>query len=282
MKSFRKQMTKVISERYRSDGAESQKHYLDEATTHSAETLITYIRQWPTPSRNQVLARLMECRRWNDKGQIVLECDFKGKPYPCKLPLKLAYEAYQFGDQRNQVWPMYNFPEAIKHIPANVTEDWLEEIKHLFYDINKLSVKAAKLINLGQQIKLLGLNNPYTFAGWNRQIEEFIGAQKAIDEYVAGKKDLEYLSTKNLQNPKHGQEMSKILEDILAKADETVEPSFKCIREQDRRLHVRQDATYARNNVKSVAGFFKKYEAEQPDLISSLGNMINFVETHNV
>lgn len=282
-KSFREQMIVVLNERYPDPSGEEMKRYLAESTTPTAETLITYIRQWPEQqsSRNQALGRLLECDRWNDRGELTLEANHKGKPYPARLPLAMAYEWYQFGDQRRQFFPAYNFPSALKRIPANATEDWVEEIKGLFNDINRASVSAIKIISLGRCVKMLGVGNPHAYAQWNRQISEWTDAQNAINEFVIAREGWKHLTTENLQNPKHKAAMSTILEDILAKADEIVEPSVNAILEQDRRLSIRQDATGARNKVKGLQGFFKSYGHEITSL-EFLSGMINDVEAHNL
>lgn len=276
-------MKVVIKERWRSTDDKYLKSKLDEATTPAAETLITYIRQWPDQykSRNQALGRLLECDRWNDKGELVLECDFKGRPYPMELPLDMAYEAYQFGDQRQTFFPMYSFPDGVKRIPENVTEDWADEIKGLFHDINKLTLSAVKIISLGKQVKCYGVNNPHAFAHWDRIVSEWKDAQAAIDAFAATRKGWEYLTIANIQNPKHSEEMSKVITELLAKADEIVEPSVKAIREQDRKMYIGQDATVARNDVKTLRAFFKKYGAVESasEVLETLSNKINNVES---
>lgn len=283
-KTFQEQLLPILEERFRNSASEVKRH-LKEASTPAAQTLIKYIRQWEFKSRNVALARLIECDRWNDKGELVLERNFKGKEYSCKMPLAMAWECYVYGDQRTQVVPMYSFANHVKKIPANITKDWAEEVKGLFNDINRMTVGAFKIIDLGKCVKSYGVGNPYTFSEWDRHVSDFKEAQVAIDIFVVPRKGWEYLTTSNLQNPEHGEAMSKILEDILAKADEMVEPSVKAIREQDRKMYIRQDATHARNNVKKLRAFFKKYGpadsctlAGGANILDSIGGEIDEVE----
>jgi hypothetical protein len=220
----------------------------------------------------------LECRRWNDKGEIVLETDFKGKQYPIRAPLSLAYESYQYGDQRKQFFPSYSFASAVANIPANITKDWEEEIKGLFCDMGKMPLSAVKSICLGKWIKMLGVNNPHAYAGWEREVSDWQAAQKAIDAFVVARKGWEYLVSTNLQDPKHKREMSNVLEDILAKADAVVAPSMDAIREQDRRLNIRRDATSARNDVTSLKTFFSKYGQPPVTAMTVISNLIDGVE----
>jgi hypothetical protein len=222
----------------------------------------------------------MECRdRWADDGRLVLERDFKGKDYPNRLPLELAYDWYRYGDQRKQFWPMYNFPDGVKRIPDNVTPDWVKQIQGLFFDMGRTPLSAVKIVCLGQEVKSLGVHNAHTFAAYDRMVNEWIAAQKAIDEFCANREGWKHLTSANLQNPEHGKEMSKVLDDILAKADEMVGPSYNAIREQDRRMYARQDATYARNNVKSLGGFFEKYSEPVPECLTLVGGIIDDIES---
>jgi hypothetical protein len=271
-------MEVVIRERFKNDDEEHIQEKLNDSTTPAAETLITYIRQWPMPSRNQALARLLEVDRWNDKGQLMLEVDFKGKTYPPKAPLMLAWESYMYGDQSKQFFPMYSFPNAVKRIPENVTEDWAAEIKELFYDMSRVSFKAVRMIALGKMVKQYGISNPHTYVTWQRMVQEWEDAQKAVDAFVVTRKGWEHLTSVNIQNPKHSAKMSKVFEDILAKADEIIEPSHKAIKEQDRRLYIRQDATGARNHVKSLGKFLKKYGASNEVALHHLNDIINILE----
>ena len=281
-KTFREQLEVIFRERYRSEGEERIQKRLTEVDNPAARTLITYIQQWPMPSRNQALGRLLEVQRWNDSGELVLEVDFKGKTYPPKAPLELAYESYQYGDQRKQYFPMYSFPSALKCIPDNVTEHWEKEIKGMFHDMSFMSLKAIKIIALGKWVKMLGIGNPHTYAGWQRQVSEWEEAQKAIDAFVVNRKGWEYLTSENIQKPIHREEMSKVLEEILFKADEVVEPSFAAIKEQDRRLYIGQDATHARNNVKSLMKFFKKYGEKEDNIFIIIGELIDQTERNNL
>ncbi len=258
-KTFREQMKAVIAERHSSDDAESQKRHLDEATTPAAETLITYIRQWNYGSRNIALGRLLETNRWTDKGTLALEADHRGKQYPVKLPMSFAYERYMYGDQQRQYYPN-SLAGHIKDIPANVMQDWAEEIQGLFYDINKVSLKEFKLIALGKWVKSYGASNPHAIAGWDRDVSEWKETQAAINAFVVTKgKGWAHLTTENLQKPAAKVEMSKVLTDILANADAIVEPAFAAIRKQFRRDRIREDATHARNDIKGLKGFFQKY-----------------------
>ena len=61
-----------------------------------------------------------------------------------------------------------------------------------------------------------------------------------------------------------------------------VEPAIEAIKEQDRRLYIRQDATYARNNVSSLNKFFTKYGANHFGLIKWVGGAIDVVETESL
>jgi len=282
-KTFREQMAIVIAERYRND-TQMAKRYLKEATTHAAETLITYIRQWPEQhkSRNQALGRLLERQRWNDQGELVLDTNHRGRAYPAKLPLAMAYEWYQFGDQNKQFYPMYSFADGVNSIPANAKKDWMEEIQGLFMDINRMSLGAFKAICLGKWVKSYGTSNPHTFSNWEREVSEFTKAQEAINRFVATRNGWEYISTENMQNPTHKAEMSKVIMDILAKADEAVEPAVKAIREQDRQMYIRQDATRARNNVKYLRDFFKKYAQPNPNALELVAGIINDVEAQTL
>lgn len=278
-KSFRELLVPVIEERYRND-VESQKRHLKEASTKAAETLITSIRQWPGQysSRNQALGRFLESDRWNKDGDIVLEKDIKGRPYPLRLPLSLAYEVYIYGDQRKQYYPSFSFPSGLKRIPSNLAEDWVEEIQGLFNDINRMPLKAFKLICLGKWVKSYGTNNPYAIVNWERECNDFEKAQKAIDEFVANRDGWTHLTVDNLQNPKHNVELSKVLTDILANADAIVEPAGKAIREQDRQMNIRQDATQARNSVKRIKEFFISY-GTRVDCLDLVDSNINQTET---
>lgn len=282
MKTFQQQLLPILTDRFRGHEGDIKRH-LDEASTPAAQTLITYIRQWEFGSRNIALGRLIECERWNDKGELVLERDFKGKSYTTKnVPLAMAWERYVYGDQRQQYIPMYSFASSMKRIPKHIEESWAEEIKGLFYDVNHMSVTAFKIISLGKCVKALGVGNPHTFAQWSREVREFKDAQKAIDDFVVTREDWKHLTTESLQNPKHREEMSKVLEDILAKADSAVEPSMKAIREQDRRLYIRQDATHARNDVKSLGKFFKKYSQPEVNALTLIGGMVDDVEAQTL
>jgi len=279
-KSFREQMAAVIEKRYKNDSADSKKRYLAEATTPAAETLIINIRQWPSlySSRNQALGHLIESHRWNDKGELVLERNFKGRAYPMELPLHMAYERYRFGDLRHTYFPSFSFSGALKVIPSQIAKDWEAEVKELFQDINGISISAVKIIALGKAVKSLGVGNPYTYVEMDRHVTDWKNAQTAIDAFAMNRKGWEYLTVASLQDPKPKQEMSKVLEDILAKADEVVEPSFKAIREQNRRLYIRQDATGARNHIKSLTGFFKKYGQTDLSGLTPVTELINSLE----
>ena len=65
---------------------------------------------------------------------------------------------------------------------------------------------------------------------------------------------------------------------ILAKADAQVEPAFKLIKESDRKLYIRQDATRAHNKLATVETFFKKYGVTVPDLLTQLSTFIDTIE----
>lgn len=277
-KTFREQLAVVISKRYPRENID---RYLDESSTPAAETVINYIRQWPSQysSKNKAVCRLIECQRLNDKGEFVLEKNFKGHPYPFDQSLKFAWNAFWFGDLQLNVWPMYNFASSIKHIPDNIPADVAELIKDLFLHINKTPLKEAKLIRLGKDVAQYGANNPHTIVNWERVMSEFEKAQKAIDEFVVNRQGWEYLTTENLQNPKHAEEMSKVLCDILAKADEAIEPAFKACADRDRYHHVRQDATRARNYVKHLAEFFQTYEQMDVSSLESIKELIDASET---
>lgn len=273
MKSFREQLQSVMQKRDK----EIDPQKFKEATTPAAQTLITYIRQWNFGSRDIALGRLLECDRWTDKGTLELECGHKGKPYPLKLPLSLAYERYMYGDQTYQFFPSYRFVAGIKNIPDNLTDDWAAELKGMFFDMGRLTVDDVKLISLGKWVKSLGSNNPHAIAGWNRNVTEWQDAQKAIDNYCLGRKDWENLRSANLQDPLHKQEMSKVLSDILTNADAIVEPAFKALKEQEKRDRIRQEATFARNNVKDLKAFFQKYNIAS-SILDVIVNLISNTE----
>lgn len=279
-KTFEQQLLPILKERFRNDESDVKRH-LKEASTPAAQTLIKYMRQWEYKSRNIALSRLIECRRWNDKGEFVLERDFKGKEYPTKVPLWMAWEWYVYGDQRQEVMPSFTF-DYVKQLPDNMTEDWQEEVKGLFRDINRRPLSEFKLIAIGKAVKSLGANNPYAVAQWERNVNDFKKAQEAINAYVKDRKGWDYLTTENLQNPKHSKEMSKVLGDILAKADEIKEPAYKAIREQDRKMHIRQDATGARNDIKTLKGFFQKYSEPVPNALILVEGIVGDVESRNV
>lgn len=287
-KSFKDQLRPILEERFKNSPIEGEvDRQLELATTPSAETLITYIRQWKFQSGQIALGRLLECDRWNKKGELVLEKNFKGKPYPFQLPLAIAWDWYMYGYQGSLYIPNYSFPNCLKRIPDNMTDDWANEIKDLFGEITRTPIGDVKLIILGQCVKSYKATNPHCITWWNRQVEEFIAAQKAVDEFVKNRKGWEHLTVENSQNPKHKLEMSKVLTDILVKADELVEPAIARIKESDRKLYARQDATYARNNIKTLRGFFKKYGNEDAtklaggaDLLDTLGLAIDAVESN--
>ncbi len=284
MKSFQEQLWPVIQERHRSDDEASQKRHLKEASTPAAETLMTYIRQWNSGSYNIALGRLLECDRWQKDGTLALECDHKGKPYPVKLPLSFAYERYMYGDQQKQYYPN-SLAYHIKDIPANITPDWAEHVQSLFYDIQKVPLREFKLIALGKWVKCYGASNPHSIAGWDRDISEWKDTQAQIDAFVRGKgKGWEHLTTEHLQRPSAKVEMSKVLCDILANADAIVEPAFKALKEQARRDRIRQEATYARNNVKELKGFFQKYGlgVSAFNALTDLGKVINDTESQTL
>lgn len=281
-KTFREQMLAVIQDRYKEP--DQVKRYLAEVNNPAAETLITYIRQWPSlhKSRNQALTRLLECDRWNDKGELVLERNHKGKVYPNRLPLDIAYDWYRYGDQTKQVFPMYSFPKAVDRIPKKIQKDWEAEIKELFADINTMSVNAFKLVALGTWVKRYGLTNPHAMAGWDRNVSEFQDAQKAIDAFVVTRKGWEHYRTENMQNPSHKEGLSKVLQDILVKAGEAVEPAIKAITEQDRRMNIRQDAHRAKSQVKSLSKFFASYKQPVPNALELLEGIISDVENQTL
>lgn len=275
-------MEVVIKERHSSDDAVYQKRKLKEATTPAAETLITYIRQWNFGSCNIALGRLLECDRWQKDGTLALERDFKGKPYPCKLPLSFAYERYMYGDQRRQYYPN-SLASRIKLIPANITPDWAEHLQGMFFDMQRVSLKEFKLIALGKWVKSYGGSNPHAIAGWDRYVSEWKETQAAIDAFVVGKgKGWGHLTTENLQKPAGKVEMSKVLCDILANADAVVEPAFKALQEQARRDRIRQDATMARNDIKGLKGFCQKYGVALPPELEALGKLINDTESQTL
>ncbi len=281
---FQKQLLPILEKRFRDNESEVNRH-LKEASTPAAQTLITVIRQWEFASRNIALARLLSCDQWTDKGTMVLERDCKGKPYPLKVPLAMAWDWYVYGDLHEQVVPDYGFAGRIKNIPANVTKDWAEQIKELFHDINRMSLATFKTIILGKCVKSYGVSNPHAFTWWDRQVSEFKDAQKAIDAFVVTRKGWEYLTTENLQNPKHAEEISKVLTDILARADELVEPSQKAIEKRDRELYIRQDATRARNDIKTLTSFFKKYGIDNKSAaraLAQLSRVINDAESQTL
>jgi hypothetical protein len=279
MKSFRDQIIAVMKQR---NTGEVRTKDVDECSTSAAQTLMTYIRQWNFASRNTALGRLLECDRWTKEGTLSLETNWKtGKPYPCKLSLDIGYQRYRYGDQTAQWFPNMA-ANRIKLIPDNVTEDWAAELKEMFADINRMPLNDFKLISLGKAVKSIGGSNPHAIAQWEREVSEFKAVQAAIDAFVVTRKGWEYLTTANMQNPKHGQEMSKVLCDILAKADAAKEPAFKALKEQHRRDNIRRDATYARNNVKELKGFFQKYATLEPAAISLLSGIIDDVESHTL
>lgn len=278
-KSFEDQLLPILKARFRDNDDEVKRH-LKEASTPAAQTLIQYIRQWEFGSRNIALERLIDCNRWNDKGELVLERDFKGKPYPPKVPLAMAWDWYVYGDQREQVIPGYSFAGNVKKIPDNITNDWQVEVKGLFIDINRMPLNTFKIVALGSCVRQFGAQNPYTFTYWDRQSSEFKAAQEAINAFVVTRKDegWKHLTTTNLQDPKSGKEMSKIISDILARADELVEPSIKAISEANKKMYARQDATRARNDIKTLKGFFKKYGSEPTDALEIVRERIDGIE----
>ena len=131
-------------------------------------------------------------------------------------------------------------------------------------------------------MKSLGSTNPHAIAQWEREVSEFKAVQEAINAFVVTRKGWEYLTTDNLQDFKHKVEMSKVLTDILANADAVVEPAFKAIKEQFRRDKIRQDATYARNSIKELKGFFQKYATPIPNALTLLSGIINDVESQTL
>lgn len=278
MKDFQKQLLPILEDRFRGNSSEVKRH-LKEASTPAAQTLITYIRQWGFQSRNIALGRLLETDRWNDDGELVLERNFKGKAYPMRIPLAMAWDWFVYGDQKTEFIPNYSFADSVKKIPANAKETWLEQIQKLFYDINHRSIEEFKIIVFGRTVKSYSLGNPYTYIWYNTQVKEFIAAQTAINEFVMGRKGWEYIQTENLQNPNHKTEMSKVLQDILAKADERVEPAQKQWNESERKMYIRQEATQARNDIKTLTSFFKKYGVTEPSALKMLANIINDVES---
>lgn len=275
MKSFREQIAFIMNN-YAGGGKFASE--IDECATPAAQTLMGHIRRWPLPTGPQAVAAFLTRKNWDKNGNLVDDTDHKGKPYPFRVPLAIAYESYKYGYQKKPYFPSWDFPSAVKSIPENVSPDWAEEIKDLFSSINRMSVHDFKIIALGKQVHGYGSTNPHTFSSWERMTDEFIAAQKAINEFVLTRKGWIHLTTDNLQNPKHKIEMSKVLGDILAKADENVEPARKAIAEQDRRLEIRQDATRARNDVKRILEFFQSYEIDNKDLIDSLKSAITSAE----
>jgi hypothetical protein len=154
------------------------------------------------------------------------------------------------------------------------------EIKGLFNDIQRVSMKEFKLIALGKWVKSYGVSNPHAIAGWDRDVSEWEAVQKDINAFVSTKGDgWAYLTTTHLQEPLSKKEMSDVLEDILANADAIKEPAFKAIKEQYRRERIREDATHARNRIKDVKAFFQKYGVEIPNALTLLGGIINDVES---
>ncbi len=276
MKTFREQIAKILLER----NNEIADDKLNEATTQAAETLMTYIQQWNAESRNHALCNMLERRQWQD-GKLILDCNFNGKQYPKELPLKIAYERYQYGYQRHQVFPTFSFPDAVKRIPDNLKEDWAEEIKGLFSDINRHSISEIKIISLGKNVKSLGIGNPHTYVHWESQVSYYEQAQNAINSFVENREGWQYLTTANLQDKTRSKEVSKVIEDILASADAAIKPSCEAVKEQDRRLRIRQDATRARNNVIYLQEFFAKYD-ESSDCLNAVSDHINETETKSL
>lgn len=283
-KTFRDQIETILLERATGFPKKVSKRDLDESTTPAAQSLITYIRQWPTlySCRNDALLHLLESRDWDKNGGMLPGKDYKGKPYPLRLSLELGFERYRYGDQKKSAFPSFSFPSCLKSIPAKIEPSWEVEIQDLFRDINKAPLSAVKIIALGRCVKSLGIGNPHTYAQWDRWVSEWKDAQVAIDAFVVNRKGWENLTTKHLQDPKPRAGFAKELEDILARADAVVEPSFTAIREQDRRLHIRQDATGARNDIKGLKGFFKKYATPIPNAIELLSGIIDDVEAQTL
>lgn len=276
MKSFREQLAVVMKER---DKMVSQRD-INECSTPAAQTLITYIRQWEFGSRNIALTQLLECDRWSKDGTLVMEKDFKGKAYPFRMSLMQGYEAYRYGDQREQFWPSYSFVRGIKNIPNNLTEDWAKELQGLFFDMGRLSIKAIKLICLGKCVKSYGVGNPYCYATWQREVGEWEEAQKAVDEFVTAKgRGWTHLTSKHLQDPNSHKGFAEEITKILANADAIVEPSIKAIQEADKKMYIRQDATRARNDVKTIKGFFQKYGQPTCEALNVVGEAINLTES---
>jgi hypothetical protein len=142
-----------------------------------------------------------------------------------------------------------------------------------------VTLQDFKLIALGKWIKSYSSSNPHAIAGWDRDVSEWKSTQAAINAFAAARgKGWEHLNSDHVQAPIHKKEMSDVLSDILAGADAIKEPAFKAIKEQARRDRIRQDATYARNSIKELKGFFQKYGVEIPNAIGLLGGIIDDVE----